>query len=188
MNTNAILAIAVGAVLVAASFAFFGSNGMLGTGSAEATTNGDLYFPPTQLAGQVDLKGTYNNLGDGGFFKLIIDTTPTPVFFGHVAISNIRCDRDGESIFALVVANALTGPGNTQLAVVALDSSNLVNDVSDLGDKCTYHVDIDYTDYNFPVTDLALANTHDDDSKSINDVGSATYNLFVGFHENNNTE
>jgi hypothetical protein len=179
MNTNAILAIAVGAVLVAASFAFLGTSGMLGTRNAQATTieNGI----PHQIAGQVDLKGTYNNLFDGGFFKLIIDTTPTPVLFGHVAISNVRCNDDGESVFALVIANALTGPGNTQFDVVALDSSNLVNDVSDLGDKCTYHVDISEYDHTFPITDLAVANTDDDDSKSINDVGSATYNLFVGF-------
>ena len=150
---------------------------MLGTGRAEAQTNGFT----AQLAGQVDLKGTYNNLFDGGFFKLIIDTTPTPVQYGHVAISNVRCNDEGESVFALVVANALTGPGNTDFDVVPLGPSNLVNDVSDLGDKCTYHVDIDYEDYNFPVTDLALANTDDDDSKSISDVGSATYNLFVSF-------
>lgn len=96
---------------------FFGTNGILRTSSVEATATNGTYFPPTQLAGQVDLKGTYNNLGDGGFFKLIIETTPTPVFFGHVAISNVRCNNDGESIFALVVANALTGPGNTQLEV-----------------------------------------------------------------------
>lgn len=179
---NAILAIVTGTVLVAASFAFFGTNGMLGTGSAEATTtNGDLHFPPTQLAGQVDLKGTYNNFGDGGFFKLIIDTTPTPVIVGHVAISNVRCNSDGESIFVLVVANALTGSGASSIATVALDSTNLVNDVSDLGDKCTYHVDLESGDYEFPITDLAVANTHPEDSKSISDVGSATYNLFVGF-------
>ena len=180
MNTNAILAILAGTVLVAASFAFFGTSGMLGTSSVEATAQNGPYFPPTQLAGQVDLKGAYNNLFDGGFFKLIIDTTPTPVMFGHVAISNVRCDRDGESVFALVIANALTGPGNTQFDVVALDSSNLVNDVSDLGDKCTYHVDINAYDHAFPITDLAVANTHDEDSKSISDVGSAAYNLFVG--------
>lgn len=77
--------------------------------------------------------------------KLIIDTTPTPVQYGHVAISNVRCNDDGESVFALIVANALTGPGNTDFDVVALGPSNLVDDVSDLGDKCTYHVDIDYT-------------------------------------------
>jgi hypothetical protein len=184
MNTNAILAIVAGTVLVAASFAFLGSSGMLGTSSAEATTIEQPWFPPTQLAGQVDLKGTYNNLFDDGFFKLLIDTTPTPVIFGHVAISNVRCNDDGESVFALIVANALTGPGTTQFDVVALDSSNLVNDVSDLGDKCTYHVDINAGYYTFPITDLAVANTHDDDSKSISDVGSATYNLFVGSQNN----
>lgn len=180
MNTNAILAIVVGAVLVAASFAFFGTNGMLGTGAAEATNHIEqTWFPPAQLAGQVDLKGTYNNLGDGGFFKLIIDTTPTPVQYGHVAISNVRCDRDGESVFALVVANALTGPSTTSATFVALNATNLVNDVSDLGDKCTYHVDLNAQNHTFPITDLAVANTDEEDSKSINDVGSATYNLFV---------
>ncbi len=178
MNTNAILAIFAGTVLVAASFVFFGTNGMLGAESAQAQSQTEPFFPPTQLAGQVDLKGSYNDLSDGGFFKLIIDTTPTPVLFGHVAISNVRCDRDGGSPFALVVANALTGPSTTQLQVVALDSTNLVNDVSDLGDKCTYHVDLNAQQYTFPITDLAVANT-DDDSKSITDVGSATYNLFV---------
>lgn len=180
MKTNAILAILAGAVLVAGSFAFLGSSGLLGTRNAQATTieNGI----PHQLAGQVDLKGTYNNFGDGGFFKLIIDTTPTPVLFGHVAISNVRCNEEGESVFVLVVANALTGPGASTIATVALDSTNLVNDVSDLGDKCTYHVDISaYDGFSFPITDLAVANTHPDDSKSISDVGSATYNVFVGY-------
>ena len=177
MNMNAILAIVAGAVLVAGSFAFLGGNSMFGTGSAEAQTNGFT----AQLAGQVDLKGTYNNFGDGGFFKLIIDTTPTPVIFGHVAISNVRCDSDGESVFALVVANALTGPSTSSLTLVPLDATNLVDDVSDLGDKCTYHVVINAQDHTFPITDLAVANTDDDDSKSISDVGSATYNLFVSF-------
>ncbi len=175
MNMYAILAIVTGAVLVASSFAFLGGNGMLGTRSAEAIPT----VPFTQIAGQVDLRGTYNDFGDGGFFKLIIDTTPTPVIYGHVAISNVRCDRNGESPFALVIANAIEGSGNSQLAVVALDSSNLVNDVSDLGDKCTYHVNVNSQNHTFPITDLAVANT-DDDSKSITDVGSATYNLFVG--------
>lgn len=175
MNRNAILAIVTGTVLVAGSFAFLGGNGMLGTRSAEAIPT----VPFTTLAGQVDLKGTYNDLGDGGFFKLIIDTTPTPVIFGHVAISNVRCNDDGESVFALVVGTAATGSGTSNLVFIALDSSNLVNDVSDLGDKCTYHVNLSQQ---APViTDIALANTDDDDSKSISDVGSATYNLFVGF-------
>ena len=177
MNMNAILAIVTGTVLFAGSFAFLGGNGMLGTGNAEAIPS----VPFTTLAGQVDLKGTYNDFGDGGFFKLIIDTTPTPVIFGHVAISNVRCNSDGESIFVLVVANALTGSGASSIATVALDSTNLVNDVSDLGDKCTYHVDLESGDYEFPITDLAVANTHPEDSRSISDVGSATYNLFVGF-------
>ncbi len=44
--------------------------------------------------------------------------------------------------FVVVVANANVGSGNTQLAIIPLDASKLVDDVSFKGKYCTYHVDI----------------------------------------------
>lgn len=79
---------------------------------------------------------------------------------GHVAISNVNC-VDGKSPFVVVIANANVGAGNTQLHIILLDSSNLINDVSFLGRYCTYHVDISKDMVDFPITDIALANGSD---------------------------
>lgn len=108
---------------------------------------------------QVDIDRVYAPFGQPGYFKLLADFTDMKAVHGHVAISNVQCDSDGKSPFVVVVANANVGAGNTQMQVIPLDSSNLINDVSFKGKYCTYHVDIDADNYNFPVTDIALANS-----------------------------
>lgn len=108
---------------------------------------------------QVDIDRVYAPFGQPGFFKLLADFTDMQVMHGHVAISNVNCDANGKSPFAAVIANANVGAGNTQLHIIPLDSSNLVNDVSFLGKYCTYHIDIDAGMVNFPITDIALANS-----------------------------
>jgi hypothetical protein len=104
---------------------------------------------------------------------LIADFTDMRVEHAHVAISHVPCQSDGLSPFAVLVANANVGEGNTQFAVVPLNSGNLVNDVSNIDIVCTYHIDIDADDYDFPVTDIALANT-DFVPHTLNPPASAT--------------
>ncbi len=107
---------------------------------------------------QVDIDKVFAPFGTPGFFKLLADFTDMRIVHGHVAISNVQCDSNGTSPF-VVVANANVGAGNTQLAIIPLNSSNLIDDVSFKCKYCTYHVDIDEEDYGFPVTDIALANS-----------------------------
>jgi hypothetical protein len=108
---------------------------------------------------QVDINNIFAPFGKPGFFKLLADFTDMKVKHGHVAISNVQCDRDGKSPFVVVIANANVGTGNTKLQIIPLDSSNLVNDVSFPGSFCTYHVDVHEAMVNFPITDIALANS-----------------------------
>ena len=110
---------------------------------------------------QVDIDRVYAPFGQPGFFKLLADFTDMQVMHGHVAISNVNCDTNGKSPFVAVIANANVGAGNTQLHIIPLDSSNLVNDVSFPGKYCTYHVDIHagMDGIEFPITDIALANS-----------------------------
>lgn len=108
---------------------------------------------------QVDIDNVFAPFGSPGFFKLLADFTDMKVKHGHVAISNVQCNSDGKSPFVVVVANANVGANNTKLALITLDSTNLVDDVSFKGKYCTYHVDIHGDNYNFPVTDIALANS-----------------------------
>jgi len=114
---------------------------------------------------QVDINNIFSPFGRPGFFKLLADFTDMKVAHGHVAISNVQCNSDGMSPFVVVIANANVGAGNTQLKIIPLDSSNLVNDVSFPGSFCTYHVDLhdgDLTDASgnvVPITDIALANS-----------------------------
>jgi hypothetical protein len=42
---------------------------------------------------------------------------------------NVRCNENGKSVFTLVVANALTGPGAlSKICVQYLEDSNVLND------------------------------------------------------------
>ncbi len=131
---------------------------------------------------QIDINNVFAKFGKPGFFKLLADFTDREVITGHVAISNVNCKDDGSSPFALVVANAQVGAGNSKLAIVPLGSSNLVNDVSFPGKYCTYHVHIDPmltdTDGNgtpdFPITDIALANGDDRKAWRPHQTASAT--------------
>jgi hypothetical protein len=127
---------------------------------------------------QVDITNEFAPFGDPGFFKLLADFTDMRAVHGHVAISNVQCDENGNSPFAVVVANAEVGSGNTHLAIVGLDSSNLVDDLSAKGSACTYHVDVHAEDYDFPVTDIALANG-DSESHTPLPTASATIHADV---------
>jgi hypothetical protein len=91
-----------------------------------------------------------------------------------VAISNVPCDEEGTSPFVAVIANANVGAGNTQLALVQLNSANMVDGVSSPGTACTYHFDIHEEDYAFPVTDVALANGDESASHTPLPTASAT--------------
>ena len=114
----------------------------------------------TQVVMQIDISNEFAQFGDPGFFKLLADFTDLAADDAHVAISNVQCDEDGKSPFALVVANANVGAGSTDMVTVELNSSNLIDDVSSVGEACTYHIDISENQYQFPVTDLAIANTN----------------------------
>jgi hypothetical protein len=126
------------------------------------------------VAMQVDIANTFEPFGTAGFFKLLADFTDMSADDAHVAISNVQCDEDGTSPFGIVAANANVGAGNSELAVIELNSSNLVDDVSFKGEACTYHVDIEGDAYDFPVTDIALANTNDTESFTPLSTASAT--------------
>jgi hypothetical protein len=123
---------------------------------------------------QVDLPKTFNKFGQPGFFKLLADFTDMHAVHGHVAVSNVACKADGSSPFVVVVANAEVGAGNTKLAIIPLNSGNLVNDVSAMGQACTYHVDIHGADYEFPITDIAVANSDADAIHGTLQTSSAT--------------
>jgi hypothetical protein len=126
------------------------------------------------VAMQIDIANEFAPFGQAGFFKLLADFTDLRVEEGHVAISNVQCDEEGTSPFAAVIANANVGAGNTQLALVALNSTNIVDDVSFPGTACTYHFDVNGEDYAFPVTDIALANGDDSESHTPISTASAT--------------
>jgi hypothetical protein len=111
---------------------------------------------------QIDINNEFHRFGDTAFFKLLADFTDMRVVEAHVAVSGIPCDINGTSVFAVLAANANVGAGNTQFEAIPLNADNMINDVSDPSDACTYHVDVDGKDYEFPVTDIALANTSDD--------------------------
>lgn len=123
---------------------------------------------------QVDIANNFTQFGQPGFFKLLADFTDMRAEEAHVAISNVQCDEEGTSPFAVIVANANVGAGNTDLVTVPLNSTNLIDDVSFKGQACTYHVDIDEEDYDFPVTDIALANGNDTSSFKPLSTASAT--------------
>jgi hypothetical protein len=72
-----------------------------------------------------------------------------------------------------VIANANVGAHNTQLQIIQLNSSNLVDDVSFKGSFCTYHLDLDEAMANFPITDIALANSSNSSVRP-HDTASAT--------------
>lgn len=136
-----------------------------------------------QVAMQVDIGVEFAPFGEPGFFKLLADFTDLAVDDAHVAISNVQCDEEGTSPFALVVANANVGPGNTLLVTVPLNSSNLIDDVSFPGTACTYHVDISEDDYEFPVTDIALANGNNTDPFTPLPTSSATIRAEIAEQE-----
>jgi hypothetical protein len=123
---------------------------------------------------QVDLADEFAPFGVAGFFKLLADFTDLRAEEGHVAISNVPCDEEGTSPFVAVIANANVGAGNTQLALVQLNSANMVDGVSSPGTACTYHFDIHEEDYAFPVTDVALANGDESASHTPLPTASAT--------------
>lgn len=168
MKTNTILAIVAGAVLVAGSFALFSSNGTLVAATAQPSDPS----PPgedeaeSKFLVQVDIDQKFEEFGKAGFFKLLVDVTEEYIDSGHVAISNIRCDKDGDSTMGIVIANARTAAEGGTLGpdVVPLDSSLMVTGVSSPGSACTYHYKIEQENHNFYVTDVALANLDDDDT------------------------
>ena len=123
---------------------------------------------------QVDIANEFAPFGAAGFFKLLADFTDLRAEEGHVAISNVQCDEEGTSPFVAVIANANVGAGNTQLALVPLNSANMVDGVSSPGTACTYHFDIHEEDYAFPVTDIALANGDQSSSHTPLPTASAT--------------
>jgi hypothetical protein len=127
---------------------------------------------------QIDIANTYQPAFNPGFFKLLADFTDMRVVHGHVAISNIPCDGDGVSSFAVLAANANVGTGTTQYAAIPLNADNLVGDVSATGTVCTYHVDVHGDDYEFPVTDFALANVGTE-AQTIDSTSSATIHADV---------
>lgn len=133
---------------------------------------------------QFDIANEFAPFGQAGFFKLLADFTDMHAEGAHVAVSNVQCDDEGASPFGIVVANANVGTGNTDLAVIPLNATNLINDVSFNGTACTYHVDIEEDDFDFPVTDIALANTNDTNSYTPLPTASATIHAELAEEEN----
>lgn len=133
---------------------------------------------------QTDIANTFEPFGTAGFFKLLADFTDKRADDAHVSISNVQCDEDGTSPFGIVAANANAGSGNTDLAIIGLNSSNLVDDLSFKGEACTYHVDIEGDAYEFPVTDIALANTNDTEAFTPLSTASATIHADLADIEN----
>lgn len=140
---------------------------------------------------QVDINEKFRAFGDPGFFKLLADFTHKQVVEGHVAISNVQCDEDGNSPFVIVLANANVGAGNSNLAIIGLNDNNMVHDVSFPDKYCTYHIDIEdeivNNNISFPITDIALANS-DDRTKTPKDTASATLFVEVAEIDNNDEE
>jgi len=70
--------------------------------------------------------------------------------------------------------------GNSQLAIIGLNDTNMVHDVSFPDDCCIYSIDIEdeiaANNLSFPVTDITLANPYDR-TKTPKYTASAT--LFV---------
>jgi hypothetical protein len=151
--------------------------------NVQASENGGHEEEEAHAVLQVDINNIFAPFGKPGFFKLLADFTDMKVAHGHVAISNVQCDRDGKSPFVVVIANANVGAGNTQLQIIPLDSSNLVNDVSFPGSFCTYHVDLDEAMVNFPITDIALANSSNSSVRPHDTASAAIHADIVAMEE-----
>ncbi|HKZ61076.1 MAG TPA: hypothetical protein VJZ68_01495 [Nitrososphaera sp.] len=150
---------------------------------ASATIDGNHFaLAGADHAYQVDIAGPYKPFGLPGHFKLLGDFTPNAIVAGHVALSNINCKADGTSPFVLLLANAQVGAGNSQVQIVSLNSTNMINDVSSAGFFCTYHVDIHSPGVNatggiFPITDLAIVNTNKGATVTPHPTASATIHV-----------
>lgn len=138
-------------------------------------------FVPKDHAYQIDLGlGPFYPFGKPGYFKLLGDFTPG-VSSGHIAASNINCDKNGLSPLKILLANALTGSGATKGRLITLNSSNMINDVSSKGSFCTYHVEFSGPQPDelhnaglFTVTDIAIVNTFKGSNVQPHPTASAT--------------
>lgn len=182
----ALLAIAAGIAALLLGVALSGSPAIQAQETPEI--DDDEIEQEQQVVMQIDIGNEFARFGDPGFFKLLADFTDLAVDDGHVAISNVQCDEDGTSPFTLVVANANVGPGNTELVNVELNASNLIDDLSFPGQACTYHVEVSGDDYEFPVTDLALANSNDTRAFTPLPTASATIRAEIAEQEGEGIE
>ena len=105
-----------------------------------------------------------NRVYKQGQFLLLADFGHHHVEESHVAIVQ-DCDNNGNGNLDLAYGSVLKdSEGETNLTIVELNRDNIVQDLSTLGQLCTYHVGVEPSEQVPVITDIAVINK---DSKKV---------------------
>lgn len=123
-----------------------------------------------------------NRMYKNGQFLLLADFGHHHAEESHVAIVQ-DCDKNGNGALDLVYGNVLKdSEGETNLTIVELNTANIVQDLSTLGQLCTYHIDIEPSKQIPVITDIAVINK-DSTKIKLSELAIATIHADIEIEE-----